>query len=68
MSSDLLAKKVQVLIKLREYKIVEKDEVKEFDAIMMKNTISEQSWIWNPSHKDLIADDYIEVKEKKKEK
>ena len=37
--------------------INEKDEVKEFDAIMMKNTISEQSWIWNPSHKDLIADD-----------
>lgn len=36
---------------------------KEIEAIMMENIISGDKWIWNPSYKDLKADDYIEVTE-----
>lgn len=65
MSSDLLAKKVQVLIKLREYKIVEKDEVKEGQLLTIKNKKGETFLLWAVSEVSTVGIRFVNQLSKK---
>jgi len=53
-------------IYLGKKKAIKNDEVIEIEAIMMENIASGDKWIWTPSHKDLIANDYVKVDKAKK--
>jgi hypothetical protein len=54
------------IIYLGKKKTIKNNEVVEIEAIMMMNTVSGDEWIWSPSHKDLIADDYVVAEKPKK--